>query len=161
MTSTENTSTENTSTENTSTSDADLSDVDRPVIVPVIVYDDIEAGHDFLVSAFGFTSGGLHRDDAGTVVHGEVRMGDAAVWLHRVAPEFEMASPKGAPAAHGGLEVIVPDVDVHFARAQAAGAPIDRPPTDQAYGVREYGTRDLENHRWWFSSPIPRADEVG
>jgi uncharacterized glyoxalase superfamily protein PhnB len=22
------------------------------------------------------------------------------------------------------------------------------------YGLREYGVRDLENHRWWFSSPL-------
>jgi uncharacterized glyoxalase superfamily protein PhnB len=50
--------------------------------------------------------------------------------------------------------VIVPDVDAHYARSVAAGARIDRPPTDQAYGLREYGTRDLENHRWWFSTPL-------
>ena len=24
-------------------------------------------------------------------------------------------------------------------------------PSDQPYGLREYGVRDLENHRWWFS----------
>jgi uncharacterized glyoxalase superfamily protein PhnB len=129
-------------------------DSGNPTIVPVIVYEDIEAGHDFLISAFGFSSGGLHRDEDGTVVHGEVRMGDAAIWLHRVTPESEMASPKGAPASHGGLEVIVPDVEAHYEQAKAAGVRIDRPPTDQAYGLREYGARDTENHRWWFSSPL-------
>ena len=39
---------------------------------------------------FGFTSGGLHRLDDGTVVHGEVRNGDAAIWLHRVTAEHEL-----------------------------------------------------------------------
>jgi MerR family transcriptional regulator, thiopeptide resistance regulator len=87
-------------------------------------------------------------------VHGEVRLGDAVVWLHRVTEESELASPKGSAMAHGGLEIIVPDVDAHYARSLAAGARIDRPPTDQAYGLREYGARDLENHRWWFSSPL-------
>jgi MerR family transcriptional regulator, thiopeptide resistance regulator len=123
-------------------------------IVPILVYEDIEAAHDYLVETFGFTSGGIHRTDDGTVVHAEVRMGDAAVWLHRVTQEHEMASPKGSPMATGGLEVIVPDVEAHYARSVAAGASIDRPPTDQAYGLREYGTRDPENHRWWFSSPL-------
>jgi uncharacterized glyoxalase superfamily protein PhnB len=125
-----------------------------PAVIPVLVYEDIQAAHDFLVGTFGFTSGGLHRLDDGTVVHAEVRNGDAAIWLHAVTAEHEMASPREAAAAHGGVEVIVPDVDAHFARARAAGARIDREPTDQSYGLREYGARDPENHRWWFSSPL-------
>jgi uncharacterized glyoxalase superfamily protein PhnB len=132
-----------------------LGPMGRGTVVPILVYEDIEAGHDDLVATFGFTSGGLHRGDDGTVVHGEVRMGDAVIWLHRVTPEAEMASPRGAPASQGGTSVIVPDVDAHYAHAKAAGARIDRAPSDQGYGLREYGARDLENHRWWFSSPLP------
>lgn len=124
-------------------------------VIPVLVYEDIEAAHEYLVRVFGFTSGGLHRADDGTVVHGEVRNGDAPIWLHAVTAEHEMASPRGAGASHGGLEVMVPDVDAHFARSVAAGAAVDREPEDQDYGLREYGARDPENHRWWFSSPIP------
>ena len=88
-------------------------------------------------------------------MHAEVRNGDAAIWLHAVTAEHEMASPRGAATAHGGLEVVVPDVDAHFAHAKAAGARIDREPADQDYGLREYAARDPENHRWWFSSPLP------
>jgi uncharacterized glyoxalase superfamily protein PhnB len=123
-------------------------------VIPVLVYEDIEAGHDFLVRVFGFTSGGLHRQDDGTVVHGEVRSGDAAIWLHRVTTEHQMASPLGATQSHGGLVVMVPDVDAHYERTKAAGAGIDRKPTNMEYGLREYGARDPENHRWWFSSPL-------
>jgi uncharacterized glyoxalase superfamily protein PhnB len=123
-------------------------------LIPILVYEDIEAAHDFLVAAFGFTSGGVYRGDDGIVVHAEVRAGDCPIWLHRVTAEHAMASPKGASGSHGGLEVIVPDVDAHFAAAKAAGARIDREPSDQEYGLREYGVRDPENHRWWFSSPL-------
>lgn len=105
-----------------------------PAVIPIIVYQDIEAAHDYLVTVFGFASGGLHRDGNGLVVHGEVRMGDSPVWMHRVTAEHEMNSPKDASESHGGLEVIVPDVDAHFARAQAAGARIDRSLADQEYG---------------------------
>src|SRR5215469_13990194 len=111
----------------------------RTSVIPVLVYEDIEAAHDFLVATFGFASGGIHRTDDGTVVHAEVRAGDRPVWLHRVTAEHQMASPKGAPASHGGLVVIVPDVDAHFAAAKAAGARIEQEPTDQDYGLREYG----------------------
>jgi uncharacterized glyoxalase superfamily protein PhnB len=123
-------------------------------LIPVLVYADIEAAHNFLVETFGFTSGGIYRSDDGTVVHAEVRAGDSPIWLHRVTAEHEMASPRGTTGSHGGLEVIVPDVDAHFEHAQAAGARIDKAPSDQDYGLREYGVRDPENHRWWFSSPL-------
>ena len=65
-----------------------------------------------------------------------------------------MDSPRHAATSPGGLSVRIPDVDAHYARVQAAGARIEREPTDQPYGLREYGVRDLENHRWWFSSPL-------
>jgi MerR family transcriptional regulator, thiopeptide resistance regulator len=126
----------------------------QSAVIPVLVYEDIEAAHDFLVGTFGFTSGGLHRTEDGTVIHGEVRMDGAAVWLHAVTEEHQMTTPRGSKHSHGGLEVIVQDVDAHYARSQAAGARIDRAPTDQPYGLREYGVRDPENHRWWFSTPL-------
>jgi len=126
----------------------------RTAVIPILVYEDIEAAHDFFVEVFGFTSGGLHHLDDGTVVHAEVRNGNAAIWLHRVTAEYELASPRGAAMSHGGLSIIVPDVDAHYTRVKAAGARIDSEPTDQDYGLREYGARDPENHRWWFSSPL-------
>jgi uncharacterized glyoxalase superfamily protein PhnB len=135
-------------------SDTDDNAMTRTAVVPVLVYEDVEGAHDYLVGVFGFTSGGLHRDDDGIAVHAEVRQGDDAIWLHRATAEHEMASPKGAPASHGGLSVIVADVNAHFGRSEAAGARIDSPPSDQGYGLREYGARDPENHRWWFSSPL-------
>ena len=138
---------------NTQHSPSDTSLVGASVI-PILVYEDIEAAHDFLVGTFGFTSGGIYRTDDGTVVHAEVRAGDSPIWLHQVTAEHEMASPKGADGSHGGLEVIVPDVDAHFAQVRAAGACIDSEPSNQEYGLREYGVRDPENHRWWFSSPL-------
>ena len=128
--------------------------VTSTAVIPVLVYDDIEAAHDFLVKTFGLASGGLHRDADGTVVHGEVRNGDAPIWLHRVTTALEMGSPRDAAMSHGGLSVRVPDVDAHYARVKATGARIESEPTDQDYGLREYGVRDLENHRWWFSSPL-------
>jgi MerR family transcriptional regulator, thiopeptide resistance regulator len=124
-------------------------------VIPVLVYADIAAAHDFLVTVFAFESGGVHYTADGTAVHAEVRMGGSPIWLHAVVPESEMASPRDSRDSHGGLEVIVDDVDAHFAHSRDSGALIDRPPSDQPYGLREYGARDLENHRWYFSSPVP------
>jgi uncharacterized glyoxalase superfamily protein PhnB len=122
-------------------------------MIPLLVYEDIESAHDFLVKAFGFEPGGVECDADGNVIHGEVRSGDRVIWLHRVTEEHDLASPSSGGPATGGVVVHVDDVDAHFARARAAGAPIDGEPSDQPYGQREYGARDLEGHRWWFATP--------
>ena len=127
-------------------------------VIPLLTYQDIPAAHDFLVRAFGFESGGVHRTPEGQAVHGEVRAGAAAIWLHRVTAEHELDSPRTADVANSGLVVQVDDVDAHYERARAEGARIDGPPADQPYGQREYGARDSEGHRWWFSAPLPRRD---
>ena len=129
-------------------------------INPLLVYDDLQAAHDFLVEAFGFTSGGVERADDQRVVHAEVRAGDTTVWLHRAAAEHGLEPPRSQASATGGLGVRVDDVDAHYARARAAGASIDGEPQDMPYGLREYGARDPEGHRWWFSSPVKRAAEA-
>ena len=121
-------------------------------LVPVLTYRDIPKAHDFLVQAFGFAAGGVHRTPDGEAVHGEVRAGDAAIWLHRVTVTDHLDSPLSSDVANSGLFVHVDDVDAHYERARSAGALIDSAPVDQPYGQREYGVRDLEGHRWWFAT---------
>jgi uncharacterized glyoxalase superfamily protein PhnB len=126
-------------------------------VTPLLVCRDIQAAHDFLVQAFGFESGGVERGADGQPVHGEVRIGGTAIWLHRVSVEDQLGAPASVDMAGAGLVVHVSDVDVHFARARAAGARIDGEPIDQPYGQREYGARDREGHRWWFVMPLAAA----
>lgn len=122
-------------------------------IIPVLTYQDIAAAHDFLVVAFGFSAGGVHRNAEGQAVHGEVRAGNATIWLHRVMVEHQLDSPRATDVANSGLFIYVDDVDAHYEQARTAGARIDSQPVNQPYGQREYGARDLEGHRWWFATP--------
>ena len=126
-------------------------------VIPVLVCEDIAATHDFLVEVFGFASGGVMRDGDGQPVHGEVRAGDAAIWLHRASPDHGLASPGAVPVASSGLVVYVDDVDEHHRHAGGSGAVIESEPTDQDYGQREYGARDPEGHRFWFATRTSRA----
>jgi uncharacterized glyoxalase superfamily protein PhnB len=118
-------------------------------IIPLLVYKDIPAAHDFLVNAFGFEAGGVERNAEGQPVHGEVRAGDVTIWLHRVTAEHNLDS---SAISSGGLVVHVDDVDAHYERALAAGAQIDSEPQNQPYGQREYGACDPEGHRCWFAT---------
>ena len=121
-------------------------------LAPVLVYEDIPAAHDFLVEVFGFASRGVERDGQGNAVHAEVRAGDFAIWLHRVAPEHHMLAARTMPGASGGLYVHVDDVDAHYELVRTHEVEIVSELRDQPYGAREYGVKDLEGHRWWFAS---------
>ena len=127
-----------------------MGDIER--LIPVLVYEDIETGHDYLVNVFGFESGGVERTPDGTVVHAEVRTRNGPIWLHRETDGLK--APRNLPAQHGGLSVFVDDVDAHFARVKAAGALVEREPEDQEYGLRDCSVRDPEGHHFWFSQEL-------
>jgi uncharacterized glyoxalase superfamily protein PhnB len=59
------------------------------------------------------------------------------------------------PDHRHSIYIAVADPDEHFARAKAAGAEITRELTDQPYGSREYGARDLGGNAWSFGSYNP------
>jgi DNA-binding transcriptional MerR regulator len=123
--------------------------------IAILAYHDLEAIHDFLVDAFQLRPGGVQRDERGGAVHAEVYAGDgSAIWLHRNAPEHGLVSPRDVELATGGVVVLVDDVDAHWRHAQERGAHIDYRPTDQDYGMREYGARDPEGGRWYFAKPL-------
>jgi DNA-binding transcriptional MerR regulator len=122
--------------------------------ISILVYEDIEAAHEHLVRVFGLGAGPLERDGTGQVVHGEVVAGDGVIWLHRVSPEFGLASPRTLGASTGMTAVMVEDADAHHAAALAAGAEIEYAPVDQPYGMREYGARGPERELWAFMTPL-------
>ena len=121
-------------------------------VIAVVPYEDIRAGHDFLVDTLGFTSAGIVESGDGEVVHAEVRAGDRRIWLHAAAGG--LTTPRLAGSATGGIVVHVADVDAHFDHARSAGAHILREPTDEDYGQREYGVRDPEGHNWYIATPF-------
>lgn len=120
----------------------------------LLVYDDIEAVHDHLVTVFGFGPGELSRDGDGTVVHGELHVGDGVIWMHRTSAEHGLVSPASVGVATHCMAVMVEDVDAHYGRALAAGAEVVAAPRDELYGWREYDARDLEGGLWSFMTPL-------
>ncbi|MFI5776637.1 VOC family protein [Nocardia sp. NPDC051570] len=122
--------------------------------IPILIYRDIAAAHEFLCAAFGFEPGRLERAEDGTVVHGEVTAGDGVLWLHQVSEQFGLVSPAMAGVCTEGMSIVVDDVDAHHRRAEQAGAEIVYAPTDQPYGYRDYSARDPERRLWSFMTPL-------
>ena len=130
--------------------------VDRRIAI--LVYDDLEAAHEYLTRVFGFGPGTLTRDGDGNVVHGEIHAGDGEFWLHPEAPEFKLHPPNALGGASGTMAILVDDVDAHHAHAVGHGAEIRYEPVDQPYGYREYSAVDPAGHLWSFMKPLEAAE---
>jgi uncharacterized glyoxalase superfamily protein PhnB len=117
-------------------------------LIPVLSYPDPSAAADFLVRAFGFR---VRLRIANHRI--QLTYGDGAF----VASEQGWTTEADARTSHSML-VRVPDARAHAATAEAAGARILQPPTDQPYGERQYVAEDLAGHRWTFSQSIGDVD---
>jgi len=134
-------------------------------VVPMLTYADGPAAMDWLARAFGFEEQTRWLDDDGRVAHGEMRAGSGLVMIASTNPAYEGPSAHrehceaaeawlSAPFVVDGALVYVDDIDAHYARAVAAGAPTLSEIEDGP--ARLYRTEDLEGHRWMFMQRTDR-----
>lgn len=123
-------------------------------VYPVLTYDDAQAAIQFLDRAFGFELLSKHDED-GTVVHAELRRGEALLMLSSASPDSKQRW--GDHTGQGWLYISVDDPDAHHDQAKAAGAEIVYELTDQDYGSRDYSARDPEGNLWSFGTYDPLA----
>lgn len=121
----------------------------RPALISALCYRDPKAALAFLEAAFGFELVMLIEDDAGALVHSEMRFGDSAIMIgnewseHTVSPASVGARTTQTVHLH-----IDTDVDAHCERARRAGFEIMAAPETQFYGDRTFRCRDPEGHIW-------------
>jgi len=122
---------------------------DRPKLMSALVYRDPRAALAWLEKAFGFETVMLIEDDAGEIVHSEMRHGESLLMVGQEWDE-DHKSPgniggKNTQSLHIHIEG---DIQAHFQRAKAAGATIIAGPEEQFYGDAVYRCRDPEGHIW-------------
>jgi uncharacterized glyoxalase superfamily protein PhnB len=134
--------------------------IEPPRIFPTFRYRDAAAMIDWLGRAFGFTVHARHGE-GDRVDHAELALGSSIVMLGSVRDD-DYGRLAGAPGPRNGtcIYVATDDVDALHARARAAGATIEEPPTDRGYGSREFLCRDPEGLLWCFGAYWPRTSDA-
>jgi uncharacterized glyoxalase superfamily protein PhnB len=89
----------------------------------------------------------------GRIGHVELSIGDAVLMMADEFAEIDVLGPTSRAALFASFVIDVPDVDTTYARAVAAGATGERPPSDQ-YGARAGWLSDPWGHRWSISTPL-------
>ena len=118
-------------------------------VVPELVYPDVVEAIEWLCDTFGFTE--LWRAD---VHRARLEFGNGVVIVADHDPDYGRGLPDDTGLRSYSIMVKGEDVDAHHDRARQRGARILSPPTDHAYGERQYSVQDLGGHRWTFTQAI-------
>jgi len=126
-----------------------------PAIYPRLGYVDELAAIEFLTRAFGFRERVEARMEHPTGVLAWLEFGSGVVMVGRVNHDVhKIHSPRETGAATCMLNVMVDNVDAHYARAIAEGALITMEINDAFYGERRYEAEDPEGNRWHFGESL-------
>lgn len=113
-------------------------------VTPYLIVEGAAKLIDFLKKAFGAEERDRFTQPDGTIIHGEVKIGDSVVMMAEACGDF-----KPMPAM---IHLYVPDTDATYRRALEAGAQSLREPADQFYGDRSGGVRDAFGNQWWIAT---------
>lgn len=117
-------------------------------VTPYLVVTNAAEAIEFYKKALGATEVLRMTMPGGSVAHAEIKIGDSHVMLGDECAQWGALSATTLGGSPVGLCVYVPDVDVSFAQAVAAGANVKQPVTDQFYGDRSGTIVDPYGHKW-------------
>jgi PhnB protein len=123
-----------------------------PGVMPYLTVADGKAALAFYADVFGASTGLRLDEPSGKVAHAEIRIGDSILMLAEPYPEMEIRDPHAIGGSPVTIALMVDNVDATVARAEAAGARVVRPPTDEFYGHRAARIEDPFGHVWYLAS---------
>lgn len=132
----------------------------RSTLIPSLRYRNALAAIDWLGRAFGLEKNAVYMGEGNTVAHAQLTYGGGMIMLGSVDNGSEYGKLMVQPEEIGlretkGIYLVVPDSDVIYATAKAAGAEIVLDIRDMDYGGRAFTCRDLEGHLWSIGSYDP------
>lgn len=113
-------------------------------VSPYLIVDGASRTIDFLTDVFGAVELRRFPDDAGRLVHAEVRIDDTVVMLADGVEEW--------PPVPCHVHVYVPDVDATYRRALDAGATPVQEPVKKDDADKRGGVKDPGGTTWWIAT---------
>ena len=123
-------------------------------ITPYLVCRDASKAIEFYKKALGAKERFRMPGPGGTVAHAELEIGDSLFMLGEESPQQGALAPPTIGGTATGIFIYTEDVDKAFARAIAAGATSEQPPTDMFWGDRYGKFRDPFGHRWSMATHV-------
>ncbi len=115
-------------------------------VSPYLIVKDAAATIDFLIRVFDAVEIRRFPDDAGRIMHAEVRLDDTVVMI--------ADSAEGWPALPAHVHIYVPEVDTTYQRALEAGATSVQEPVKKADADKRGGVKDAGGTTWWIATKV-------
>ena len=128
------------------------------VVTPHLVCRNTSGAIEFYKKAFGAREVLRMTGPDGSVAHAEIQIGDSRVMMGDEMPQMGASAPQTVGGSPVHLLIYTKDVDKLYARAVAAGATGDMPPTDMFWGDRYGKLTDPFGHKWSVATHI---EDVG
>jgi len=130
-------------------------------LVPHLVVNGAAKAVEFYKTALGAVEVvRMPADDGTRLMHVELKIGDAALFLCDDFPEYcggESRAPKAGIPTSVTLHLDVTNCDEAIAKAASAGATVKMPAMDMFWGDRYGKVTDPFGHEWSFAHPIQKA----
>lgn len=127
-------------------------------IIPHLVTSNTTEAIEFYKKAFGAREvSRCPAPDGKRLLHAEIKVGDASVYLCDDFPEFcegNSRTPTSLGASPVTVHRFVEDCDAALAKAQEAGATLSFPASDMFWGDRYGKVTDPYGHEWSFATHI-------
>lgn len=123
-------------------------------VFPYLCVADTGAAIDFYQRAFGATEKFRLVEPKGRIGHAELLFGGTTIMLCDEYPEFGIRAPVAGAGVPLSIHLHVDDADACIAAAVAAGATLERAPSDAFYGERSGSVIDPFGHRWLIGHSI-------
>ena len=116
-------------------------------VSPYLIVDGAGGTIEFLARVFGGVELRRFADDAGKVVHAEVRIDDSVLMIADGVPEVW-------PPAPSHVHVYVADVDATYRLALEAGAESVQEPVQKEDEDKRGGVKDPGGTTWWIATRV-------
>lgn len=120
----------------------------RQPLAPYLIVNGAARAIEFYVRAFGAKEKFRLAEPTGKIGHAELEIAGGLVMLADEYPDFGALSPPTIGGTPVSIHLYVADVDALVARAEAAGATVLRPLTDEFFGDRVAMLADPFGHKW-------------
>jgi len=116
-------------------------------VSPYLIVDGADATIRFLTQVFGAVELRRFPDDAGKILHAEVRIDDSVLMIADGAPP-------DWPPIQSHVHIYVPDVDATYRAALQAGASSVQEPEQKQDEDKRGGVRDAGGTTWWIATKV-------
>jgi PhnB protein len=123
-------------------------------VTPYIVCREAAKAIEFYKKAFGAKEKLRMAGPDGKVMHAEIMIGNSTIMLGDEMPQMGATAPQTIGGTASGLFIYTDQVDKAYAKAIAAGAIAEMPPTNMFWGDRYCKFADPFGHKWSIATHI-------